>query len=258
MIDDLGFCRGLASYSQGLAVLTGYGGSPKITKRLILGLNLHRFLSKIAVGNNIGGIRSRTMRYVLTAVLAIAATACQARTIYVNASGTGDYPTIRAAVNDSNTGDIIILLPGTYTGVSNRNIDSNGKSITVQSTDPCDPAVVAATVIDCQGMGRGFNFVKGESSLLAGFTIINGYSPSYYYPFDEYGDAIYSKNSSLMIFNCVIKKCGNIFGFSNSSTIACDYSSIKLSEMVPVRMRMGDARLERLLWRLMQTPIRIP
>ena len=166
------------------------------------------------------------MRYVITALVAIAATLCQARTIYVDANGTGDYPTIQAAVTDSNTGDVIILQPGTYTGVGNRDIDSKGKSITVQSTDPCNPAIVAATVIDCQRYGRAFVFLKGEQSLLAGFTIINGISPSF--PFDEYGDAIYSKNSSPTIFNCVIKKCGYSYGYDASETIVCDYSSIKL------------------------------
>ena len=168
------------------------------------------------------------MRYILTAIVTMAvATVCQARTIYVDANGTGDYPTIWAAVNDSNTGDVIILQPGTYTGVGNRDIDSKGKSITVQSTDPCDPAVVAATVIDCQRRGRGFKCVTGESPLLAGFTIINGSAPPT--PFDEYGDAIYSKNSSPTIFNCVIKKCGWPSGFYDISwAIFCDDSSMKL------------------------------
>ena len=191
-------------------------------------MHLHGYLSKIAVGIIVGGIRSRTMRYILTAILAMAvATVCQARTIYVDANGTGDYPTIQAAVNDSNNGDIIILQPSTYTGSGNRNIDSNGKSITVQSTDPCNPAIVAATVIDCQRMGRGFVFIKGESSLLAGFTIINGIAMPF--PLDEYGDAIYSNNSSPTIYNCVIKKCGYYsYDYGASETIVCDYSSIKL------------------------------
>jgi hypothetical protein len=177
-----------------------------------------------------------------------AATVCQARTIYVDASGTGDYPTIQAAVNDSNNGDIIILQPGTYTGSGNRNIDSNGKSITVQSTDPCNPAIVAATVIDCQSMGRGFVFIKGESSLLAGFTIINGSSPPF--PFDEYGDAIYSKNSSPTFFNCVIKKCGYFYDYYGAGeTIVCDYSSIKLlgctiNENISVAVDCMDSNAE--------------
>jgi predicted outer membrane repeat protein len=190
-------------------------------------LNLHGYSSKIAVGIIVGGIRSRIMRCILTAIWAMAVvTVCQARTIYVDANGTGDYPTIQAAVNDSNNGDMIILQPGTYASVGNRDIDSKGKSITVQSTDPCNPTIVAATVIDCQERGRGFVFLKGESSLLAGFTIINGAAMPF--PLDEYGDAIYSKNSSPTIFNCVIKKCGYSYDYGASETIVCDYSSIKL------------------------------
>ena len=177
------------------------------------------------------------MRYILTAIVAMtAATVCQARTLYVDANGTGDYPTIQAAVNDSNTGDVIILLPGTYTGLGNRDIDSNGKSITVQSTDPCDPAIVAATVINCQETGRGFKFAKGESSLLAGFTIINGRSPASTFPpplppVNEDGDTIYSTNSIPTIFNCVIKECrvsSLIPARSTEAAIYSDNSHIKL------------------------------
>ena len=32
-------------------------------------------------------------------------------TYYVKADGSGDYPTIQAAINDSNNGDTIILYP---------------------------------------------------------------------------------------------------------------------------------------------------
>jgi len=72
-------------------------------------------------------------------------------TITLDANGTGDYPTIQAAVNDANHDDTIILLPGSYTGDGNRDIDYLGKAITIRSTDPNDPCTVAATVIDCNG-----------------------------------------------------------------------------------------------------------
>jgi len=39
-----------------------------------------------------------------------------AATIYVDANGTGDYPTIQAAIDDANNGDKIVLADGTYTG----------------------------------------------------------------------------------------------------------------------------------------------
>jgi len=169
------------------------------------------------------------MRHIALVIVSIAATTlCQAKTIYIDANGTGDYPTIQAAINGAINGDVIILLPGTYTGLGNRNIDCNGRSITIQSTDPCDPAIVASTVIDCQRNGRAFKFVKGETSLLAGLTIINGlFSPS---PNNEGGDAIFCNNSNLIILNCVINKCG--FGgplYSYSSSIRYKKSKVKLT-----------------------------
>ncbi|MHC4842795.1 MAG: hypothetical protein ACYTEE_03250 [Planctomycetota bacterium] len=42
-------------------------------------------------------------------------TTCIADFFYVNANGTGDYPTIQAAIDDANDGDTIFLMPGTYT-----------------------------------------------------------------------------------------------------------------------------------------------
>ncbi len=52
----------------------------------------------------------------LTLALLCLTLPCAARTITIDANATGDYPTIQDAVNDANAGDIIILLPGTYTG----------------------------------------------------------------------------------------------------------------------------------------------
>ena len=79
-----------------------------------------------------------------------AVTVCQARTINVDANGTGDFTTIQAAVNDSNTGDTIIVQPGQYTGDGNRDIRFLGKAITVQSIDPNDPNIVSANTVDCK------------------------------------------------------------------------------------------------------------
>jgi hypothetical protein len=94
----------------------------------------------------------------------------------------GPKCTIQSAVDATlqYEGDAVILAPGAYTGPGNRDINLRGRVITVQSTDPDDPAVVAATVIDCQGNvddpHRGFDFHYGEGpdSAVLGLTIANG------------------------------------------------------------------------------------
>jgi len=66
----------------------------------------------------------------------------------------GPKATIQAAIKTATNGDTVMVLPGTYTGVGNRDIDFGGKAITVQGSDPNVPAVVAATIIDCQASGQ--------------------------------------------------------------------------------------------------------
>ena len=92
------------------------------------------------------------------------------------------YPTIQSAINASSNGDIVEVRPGTYRGTGNRDMDFLGKAITVRSIDPNDPDVVAGTIIDVEGITtftshRAFEFHRGEgsNSILAGFTITNGF-----------------------------------------------------------------------------------
>ncbi|MBL7152855.1 MAG: right-handed parallel beta-helix repeat-containing protein [Phycisphaerae bacterium] len=85
----------------------------------------------------------------------------------------GQYLTIQQAIDDSNAGDRVIIAPGRYTGDGNREIDFLGKVITVQSSDPDDAGIVAATIIDCNGIRTAFIFQGREraDSVLAGLTI---------------------------------------------------------------------------------------
>jgi hypothetical protein len=116
----------------------------------------------------------------------------------VRADGTGGFPTIQAAVDEALDGDEVLVEPGTYTGVGNRDIDFLGKAITVQSLDPADACTVAATIIDCEGAGRGFYFhnYEQEDSILDGLTIMNGWG--------DYGGAIFCPEGAPTIRNCVI------------------------------------------------------
>lgn len=121
------------------------------------------------------------------------------------------YVTIRAAIQDSNDGDEIVIAPGLYRGEGNRDLDFEGRRITIRSVTPSDPTVVASTVIDCQGTDtdphRAFTFVSGEGddSRLLGLTMTGGFAPIA--PIDPWlrrsGGAILLLGSSPRIDGCV-------------------------------------------------------
>jgi hypothetical protein len=97
-------------------------------------------------------------------------------TYVVRPDGTGDFPTIQAAIDAASDGDVIALADGTFQGDGNRDIDYLGKALTVRSQsgrrDQC--------TIDCQATAqsphRGFYFHTGESlsSVLQGVTVAGG------------------------------------------------------------------------------------
>jgi parallel beta-helix repeat protein len=139
------------------------------------------------------------------------------------------YPAIQSAIDAAVDGDTVIVAPGTYTGSGNRDIDFLGKAITVRSTDPNDPNIVTATIIDCNGteteFHRGFYFHNGEdsNSVLDGFTITNGVTlPS---RGTDSGGGIACSGSSPTISNCRItdnvaySKGGGIYCYDSNATI---------------------------------------
>ncbi|MFC1573148.1 T9SS type A sorting domain-containing protein [Candidatus Eisenbacteria bacterium] len=136
------------------------------------------------------------MRIIITllALLVFSGTAL-GNTYIVNPEGTGDFPTIQAAIDSAQAGDFIELADGTYTGDGNREIDYRGKAITVRSQS----GIAHACMIDCEGLGRGFNFASGESaqSVLEDITVRNGSAPE--------GGAIKCDHSSPTISGCVFE-----------------------------------------------------
>ena len=159
---------------------------------------------------------------------ALVAAPCAGRTITVDANGTGDYPTIQTAIDDSNDGDVIVLCPGTYTGPGNRDIDFKGKAIAVRSSDPNDRNAVATTIIDCLSLGRGFYFHTGEdvNSIVRGLTITNGNTNG--------GAGIYCHDSSPLIADCTftenvggvngIISCEAFMGAQTTRIVKCNIS----------------------------------
>ncbi len=131
------------------------------------------------------------------------------RVWYVKVDGTGDAPTIQAAVDSARAGDTVLVAPGRY--------------LWTEQVDPGDQYAVdhgmvylgrdyqdvvirseagpAATILDGEGQGRLF-FVQGYNNgcVIDGFSIVDGRANA----FDGYaGGGIVGHLSSPTIRNCV-------------------------------------------------------
>ena len=125
-------------------------------------------------------------------------------TVLVKPDGTGDYPTIQAAIDAADSLEIIELTDGIFSGEGNRNIDFLGKTITVRSLsgNPELCIVDPRPEISISDPGRGFNFHSGEppGAVLQGITIRYGRSQGS-------GGGIACVNSSPTIQDCIIDSC---------------------------------------------------
>ena len=109
---------------------------------------------------------------------------CLARTWFVTPDGTGDAPTIQAAVDSARGGDTVLLDNGTFTGTGNRDILIGSKALNIISISG-NPELC---IIDCQGgpdgnNHRAFHVYGGGGNLtIEGLTITHGHH--------EYGGAM--------------------------------------------------------------------
>ena len=71
----------------------------------------------------------------------------------IHPDGSGDFPTIQAAIDNASDEDIIALSDGVFTGPGNRNIDPGGKASIIRSRS----GQAVACVIDIQGAFSGIS-----------------------------------------------------------------------------------------------------
>jgi len=144
-----------------------------------------------------------------------------------------DYATIQDAIDHCWDGDTVWVADGTYTGPGNRDIDFNGKAITVRGENGPQ-----ACVVDCQGSvqdpHRGFIFHHRETpdSILDGLTITGGYRQG------ETtnglvcrGGAILCNAASPTIRNCVLRDSSaaqggglGVYGDSRVTMVHCEFT----------------------------------
>lgn len=135
---------------------------------------------------------------VLSIVVSIPA---QASTYRVRPDGTGDYPTIQAAIEYAADGDTVALSDGVFTGIGNRDIDFYGRAVTVRS----ESGDSSMCILNCQAghyeWHRGFVFHRGEgsASILSHLTIQNAYVDNVLLG----GAVLCANSSSPTILNCV-------------------------------------------------------
>lgn len=124
----------------------------------------------------------------------------------VEPDGSAEYPTIQAAIDAADEGDVIELADGVFRGNGNRDLDLEGKSVTVRSRS----GHPQACIIDCEGKDgephRGFSFRSGEGSdcVVAGLTIRGGYVAGE--EGHELGGAVFCRASSPHLSNCILER----------------------------------------------------
>jgi hypothetical protein len=116
------------------------------------------------------------------------------------------YYNIQDAIDEANSGDEIVAYPGRYY----ENVDFDGKAITVRSTDPEDPCVVTATIINANGVGKvvSFDVDNGPDATFKGFTITRGG-----------GHGIYCYESDPLISKCIIEDNGSYGVYCKNSRL---------------------------------------
>ena len=163
----------------------------------------------------------------LICALALLAGPAAAATWVLQADGSGDFPTLWAAVLGSAPGDVIELADGVFTGDGNRDILLyQPLTLRSQSGDP------ASCVIDCDGAAgdphRALHIAAGHTGTsIEGITFRNGYLEGSGAG-DGYGAAVFCEQDVDVSFsNCRFEQChsssrGGAVGYDQCGTLTLE------------------------------------
>ena len=178
--------------------------------------------------------------------------------VYVDASspydpGSGTYAEpflrIQEGLDAAGSGDTVVVRVGVYEGTGNRDLTPVTGGVTVTCEDPNDPAVIASTVIDPNGMGRAFMISSGGVSpfFVIGLTMRDGATSgsggAIFCENNEmtlqdcrvegseaglYGGGVYCRGGVVDMVRCVIR--GNVAG--DGGGVACEEGRVELLQSV--------------------------
>jgi len=140
---------------------------------------------------------TRTQMQIVATFSLLTASQSVAVEVFVAPDGSGDYPTIQAAINAAGV-DTVSLMDGVYRGDGNRDIDFGGRGTFLRSLGGAE-----VCILDCEGAPgdphRGFLFESGEATaVIVGLTVRGGYVT------EEYGGgAVLTLASAPTFESCV-------------------------------------------------------
>jgi len=194
----------------------------------------------LLINVTIGRMRPTMFRTALISMFLTSAAIADTWT--VDDDGKADFDNIQAAIDAASDGDEIIVMTGTYTSTqAGHVVNMLGKAVTLRSSDPSDPDVVAATIIDGEGARRGFACFNNETNktMIVGLTIAGGYSVDYDYDGDgnltlweNAGGGMYNYESSPTLNGCTFNsntsddEAGGMFNYSSSPVLTtCTFTN---------------------------------
>lgn len=145
-------------------------------------------------------------------ILCASVQSVKARTWHIYSDGSGDAPTVAAAIDSAAAGDTVLVAPGSYiTGVDiGLDIDKSIHLISEEGPEKTFLGVLnmyeSSTVVSLTNLDA--------NSSLVGFTIRDGH------PWWGPAGGIHVRNSSTRILNNIIR--GNSYGFGGAGGIYCE------------------------------------